>query len=57
MTINQFIEKLKLIGKDTGYITYTQFNEILPESPIFLDHIDDIIAELSESGIQLIDES
>jgi len=57
MTINQLIEKLKSIGKKSGYLTYTRFNEIFPDNPIFLDRVDDIITELTENGIELIDES
>jgi RNA polymerase primary sigma factor len=43
--------------KNKSLLTFKQINDILPNNPIFLDRIDDIISELTESGIELIDET
>ncbi|MBN2828883.1 MAG: RNA polymerase sigma factor RpoD [Candidatus Cloacimonetes bacterium] len=57
LSYNDCVKKLAELGKDNGYITFKQINEILPDSPIFLDKIDDIIVELNEEGIEVIDET
>jgi RNA polymerase primary sigma factor len=57
LSYNDCVKKLADLGKDNGYITFKQINEILPDSPIFLDKIDDIIVELNEEGIEVIDET
>ena len=50
-------KKLVELGKESGYITFKQINEILPPSPFFLDKVDDIIFDLSQDGIEIIDET
>jgi len=45
------------LGKESGYITFKQINDILPSSPFFLDKVDDIIFDLSQDGIEIIDET
>jgi RNA polymerase primary sigma factor len=51
------LKKLVDLGKDSGYITFKQINDILPNSPFFLDKVDDIIFDLSQDGIEIIDET
>ncbi|MCD4650539.1 MAG: RNA polymerase sigma factor RpoD [Candidatus Cloacimonetes bacterium] len=51
------LEKLTELGKKNEYLTFKQINEILPNSPLFLDKIDDLIADLTEKGIEIIDET
>ena len=57
ITYNECLKKLVQLGKDTGYITFKQINDILPSSPFFLDKVDDIIFDLSQDGIEIIDET
>jgi len=51
ITYNECLKKLVELGKDSGYITFKQINDILPNSPFFLDKVDDIIFDLSQDGI------
>ena len=57
ITYNECLKKLVDLGKDTGYITFKQINDILPNSPFFLDKVDDIIFDLRQDGIEIIDET
>lgn len=57
ITYNECLKKLIDLGKETGYITFKQINDILPNSPFFLDKVDDIIFDLSQDGIEIIDET
>ncbi len=57
ITYNECLKKLVELGKETGYITFKQINEILPNSPFFLDKVDDIIFDLGQDGIEIIDET
>ncbi len=57
ITYNECLKKLVELGKETGYITFKQINEILPSSPFFLDKVDDIIFDLGQDGIEIIDET
>ena len=57
ITYNECLKKLVDLGKDSGYITFKQINDILPNNPYFLDKVDDIIFDLSEEGIEIIDET
>ena len=57
MTISQFIEELKQLGCERGYVTYDEINTMLPDNPIFLDKIDDIFNELKDSGLEIVDET
>ncbi len=43
--------------KNNNLLTFKQINNILPNNPIFLDKIDDVITDLVEQGIELIDET
>jgi RNA polymerase primary sigma factor len=54
---NDYRDKLIEMGKKEGYLTFRQINEVLPNTPIFLTKIDDLITELAESGIEIIDET
>jgi len=57
LSYNDYVKKLSILGKETGYITFQQINEILPDNPIFLDKIEDLITDLKNEGIELIDET
>lgn len=57
LSYNDCLQKLSILGKETGYVTFQQINDILPESPLFLDKIEDIINDLKDQGIDIIDET
>jgi len=57
ITYNECLKKLVELGKESGYITFKQINDILPNSAFFLDKVDDIIFDLRQDGIEIIDET
>jgi len=57
LSYNECLQKLTQMGKEAGYITFRQINEILPPSPIFLEKIDDIMNALKKAHIDVIDET
>ncbi|HHT9110134.1 MAG TPA: RNA polymerase sigma factor RpoD [Candidatus Brocadiaceae bacterium] len=57
-TLNQKIKHLVQRGKEKGYLTYEELNDMLPEdADVSPDKIDDILMMLDEVGIDLIDET
>lgn len=57
-TLNQKIKHLVQRGKEKGYLTYEELNDMLPDdADISPDKIDDILMMLDEVGIDLIDET
>ncbi len=54
---NDCLQKLIDLGKKNSYLTFKQINDILPNSPLFLDKIDDLITDLTSEGIEIIDET
>jgi len=57
LSYKECLERLAEVGRKNDYLTFKQINEILPNSPLFLDKIDDLIADLTEQGIEIIDET
>lgn len=57
ITYNDCLKKLVELGRETGYITFKQINDILPNNPVFLDKIDDVIYDIGQEGIEIIDET
>ncbi len=58
LSYNECIKKLIELGlQNNNLLTFRQINNILPDSPIFLDKIEEIINKLVEEGIELIDET
>jgi RNA polymerase primary sigma factor len=56
MTVsNQQIKELVSKGKEKGYLTYDEVNEILPEDITSSDQIDGILTALDEENIELLD--
>ncbi|GGI75600.1 RNA polymerase sigma factor RpoD [Polymorphobacter multimanifer] len=49
------IKKLIARAKKRGYITYDELNEALPQDQITSDQIEDVTAQLSEMGINIIE--
>src|SRR5438477_2816329 len=43
-------------GKEKGYLTYTQVNELLPDDAVNPEKLDQLLILLEEQGVELIDE-
>ncbi len=57
-SLNQKIKQLVQKGKEKGYLTYEELNDMLPDdADISPEKIDDILMMLDEVGIDLIDET
>ncbi|MDD2228734.1 MAG: sigma-70 family RNA polymerase sigma factor [Candidatus Cloacimonetes bacterium] len=54
---NECLAKMVELGKENNYLTFRQINDLLPNDPLFLDKVDDVIFDLSQNGIEIIDES
>jgi len=53
-------DSLKLLierGKEKGFVTYEELNDLLPEDAVSPDKIDKILMTLDEMGIDILDES
>jgi len=44
-------------GKERGYLTYEEMNEILPDDATSADKIDEVLMKLDELGIDLVEEA
>ncbi len=44
-------------GKEKGYLTYEEMNELLPDEIVTADRLDQLLMELDELGIDLVDEA
>lgn len=51
------LKSLIELGKQRGYLTFAQLNEVLPEDAPNPDRLDKLLMHLEELGIELIDES
>jgi RNA polymerase primary sigma factor len=49
------IEGLIEVGKEKGYLTYGDVNDILPEEIGSTDDLDDLITTIGTQGIDLLD--
>src|SRR5206468_2758232 len=52
-------EGLKAIieqGKEKGFLTYSQVNELLPDDAVNPEKLDQLLMLLEEQGVELIDE-
>src|SRR3989304_9911329 len=57
-SLNQKIKHLVQKGKEKGYLTYDELNDMLPDdADIPPEKIDDILMMLDELGVDLIDET
>jgi RNA polymerase primary sigma factor len=55
---NECVQKLKDLAKgNNNLITFKQINENLPDDPIYLEKIADLINDLTDGGIEIIDET
>ena len=49
------VKKMIATAKSRGYITYDELNEVLPQDQVTSEQIEDVMAMLSEMGINVID--
>jgi RNA polymerase primary sigma factor len=54
-SINSAIKKLTAIGKERGYVTIDEVNEALPIDDVSSEQIEDTMAQLSESGVNIVE--
>ncbi len=52
----EHVTKILEVGKEKGYITYKQVNDILPEEVVSSEEIDDILLMLGENDIKIVDQ-
>ncbi len=51
----QAVKKLMARGKERGFITYDELNQTLPQEDFTSEQIEDVMAQLSEMGVNLIE--
>ncbi|MCD6569157.1 MAG: RNA polymerase sigma factor RpoD [Deltaproteobacteria bacterium] len=49
------VQKLIVMGKSKGYLTYDEINNVLPDDMVAPDEIEDVMNLFSEMDIQLVD--
>ena len=49
------VKKLIDLGKEKGYLTYNELNEILPPNIVSPDQIDDVMTIFGEMDIEVVD--
>jgi RNA polymerase primary sigma factor len=52
---DQAVKRLIKIGKTRGFITYDELNEVLPSEEVSSEQIEDIMAMLSDIGINVVE--
>ena len=50
------VKRMIADAKERGYITYDQLNTVMPPEQVSSEQIEDVMAMLSEMGINIIDE-
>ncbi|MCM8793960.1 MAG: hypothetical protein NC898_05820, partial [Candidatus Omnitrophica bacterium] len=54
-TSSENIRKLLSLGKDKGYLTYDEVNDIIPEDVVSSEEIDEILRILGSENIEIVD--
>src|SRR5437762_1416358 len=57
LKLDEGLKALLESGKDKGYLTYSQVNDVLPDDAVNPEKLDQLLMVLEEQGIELIDES
>ncbi len=52
----EHVSKILEVGKEKGYITYKQVNDILPDEVVSSEEIDDILLMLGENDIKIVEQ-
>ena len=55
--VDEGVKTLIEHGKQQGYLTYEEMNDLLPDETISPDKIDEILTKLDELNIELVDEA
>ena len=55
--MEQGVKQLVKRGKERGFLTYEEMNDMLPDDTVTPEKIDEILMMLDEMGIDLIDEA
>src|SRR5205809_6454431 len=50
------IKQLLAQGKQRGYVTYEELNEVLPEEKLSSEQIEDIMSMISDMGINIVED-
>ena len=50
------VKKMIAEARERGYITYEQFNQVLPPDQVSSEQIEDVMSMLSEMGINIIED-
>jgi RNA polymerase primary sigma factor len=53
---SEHVSKILAVGKEKGYITYKQVNDILPEEAVSSQEIDEILLLLGENDVKIVDQ-
>jgi RNA polymerase primary sigma factor len=53
---SEHVSKILEVGKEKGYITYKQVNDILPDEVVSSEEIDDILLMLGENDIKIVEQ-
>ncbi len=53
--LEKIVKKLISKGKEQGYVTYDDLNNLLPAEEFSSDQIEDAMSTISEAGVQLVD--
>ncbi|MHA1571826.1 MAG: RNA polymerase sigma factor region1.1 domain-containing protein, partial [Alphaproteobacteria bacterium] len=51
----QAVKKMVARGRERGYITYEELNKALPSEQVSSEQIEDVLAQLSEMGINVVE--
>ena len=54
-TSSSAIKKLIKLGKERGYVTHDELNAALPQDELSSEQIEDVMAALSEMGVNVVD--
>ncbi len=52
----QAVKKIIARGKERGYLTYEELNQALPADKVSSEQIEDVLAQLSEMGINVVED-
>ncbi len=54
-SLESIVKKLVVKGKEQGFLTYDEINKALPAQEFSSDQIEDSMAAITDSGVQLVD--
>jgi RNA polymerase primary sigma factor len=52
---DQSVKRMIKAARKRGYVTYDEVNEVLPSDQVDPDQIEDVLAQLSEMGINVVE--